>query len=95
MKTSWYSLTSSTTNEMCPRKKNRIQTIKKEYNNLDLYLNSLELLLKFEERPQCNLGQTVFTAGYAAAHLSCLNVILQNGRPAGLSLAQDNKTLRL
>lgn len=37
----------------------------------------------------------MFTAGYTAVHLSCLPVILQNGRPAGLSLTQDNKALRL
>lgn len=32
------------------------------------YPNSSELLLKFEEHPQRNPGQSVFTAGYTAVH---------------------------
>lgn len=63
-----------------------IQTIKQEYKNSSP--TSLEMLLKFERGPQCNLRQTVFTAGYTALYLSCLTVILENGRPAGLSLTQ-------
>ncbi len=60
-----------------------------------MYPKSLELLLKFEEHPQHNLGWSVFAAVYTAHHYSFLPESLQNGRPAGLSLAKDDKGHRV